>query len=345
MATKTWTGTSSTAWSTAANWSPSGVPASSDDVFIGSTTNSPTLSSTTTILSLTINGSDTLTLSSSPTLTVTNGTMLSSSGGVRGVGKLTSAVTASSTSTATITATGGTLEITGAIADNTSNNGTAFLKLAIGSAATDRLLLDAASTATSLTFAGTTGTLELNTNSSLTLTNALAVGSNTVKLDTGPGVPLLNVSAGITVSTGTITGYGNINAPVTATGAATLIGTNLQFDQNVTDAGGSLSLQIPGGGQIVLEGVTNTAHSLTFSGTNGRLFLSGGTTTLGSAITTGSNIIHFGDNATLTDTSGITLNGGTIECLGDGNKLDLLLRQAGRRSLRRQTVRLSLLRR
>src|SRR3979409_12837 len=38
-ATKTWTGASSTAWSTSGNWSPSGAPASTDDVVIPAITN------------------------------------------------------------------------------------------------------------------------------------------------------------------------------------------------------------------------------------------------------------------------------------------------------------------
>ena len=32
--TKTWDGSSSTSWNVAANWSPSGVPGSSDDVLL-----------------------------------------------------------------------------------------------------------------------------------------------------------------------------------------------------------------------------------------------------------------------------------------------------------------------
>ncbi len=46
-AQKTWTGAVSTAWNTAGNWSPSGVPSASDNVIIASTTNQPVILATT----------------------------------------------------------------------------------------------------------------------------------------------------------------------------------------------------------------------------------------------------------------------------------------------------------
>ncbi len=62
MATKTWTGAVSTDWNDPNNWSLFGVPGSADDVVIGTTANSPTLSASTTVNTVSINGSDTLTL-------------------------------------------------------------------------------------------------------------------------------------------------------------------------------------------------------------------------------------------------------------------------------------------
>src|SRR5437879_5592951 len=47
--TKTWTGTSSTNWTTGGNWSPSGAPGTTDFVCISSGTNSPTIGNTTTV--------------------------------------------------------------------------------------------------------------------------------------------------------------------------------------------------------------------------------------------------------------------------------------------------------
>src|SRR5260221_325723 len=175
MAIKTWTGLSSTDWNDPGNWSPPGIPGSSDDVVIGTTANSPALGASTTVNTITINGSDTLALTASATvLTVTSGVTLSSSGGISGTGTLAASVTTS----------GGTLEVTGAITD--SGNA---LALSIAGA-TDRLLLDAHpgvlgpdDYAHTVTF-GSSGTLELNLNNpnfaGLTVGTAMAIGAGTL---------------------------------------------------------------------------------------------------------------------------------------------------------------------
>ncbi|UPT68623.1 MAG: hypothetical protein M0D57_08390 [Sphingobacteriales bacterium JAD_PAG50586_3] len=55
--TKTWAGGTSTAWATAANWSPSGVPASTDHVvFNGTGTFQPTLDANRTVANITVTG-------------------------------------------------------------------------------------------------------------------------------------------------------------------------------------------------------------------------------------------------------------------------------------------------
>lgn len=96
MATKTWTGSSSTGWNDGSNWNPLDVPGIADDVVIGTTANPPTLDVSTTVNAITINGSDTLTLiSAAVILTVTNGITLSSTGGISGAGAVNAAVTAS----------------------------------------------------------------------------------------------------------------------------------------------------------------------------------------------------------------------------------------------------------
>ncbi len=57
--TKTWTGTTSNAWSTSTNWAPSGVPATGDDVIVpANLTRYPSLSGAVTIRNFTINGGD-----------------------------------------------------------------------------------------------------------------------------------------------------------------------------------------------------------------------------------------------------------------------------------------------
>ncbi|WP_290864748.1 T9SS type A sorting domain-containing protein [Flavobacterium sp.] len=72
---KVWNGSVSTDWNTAANWTPSGVPTSSNCVTIPSTTRSPIISGTNSVAyanNLTILNSGALTVKSSNTLTVTD---------------------------------------------------------------------------------------------------------------------------------------------------------------------------------------------------------------------------------------------------------------------------------
>src|SRR5437762_936813 len=249
MPTQTWNGSTSTDWNTVANWtgSPIRVPNNGDDVVIGSTARSPTLSLSTSIKSLTLNGTDTLTISgSSTTLTVANGTTLSSSGGITGVGTVTGTITGATGCTATITASGGTLDLSGNITNNAS------LKLATGAGSTDRLKLDGTDSATSMTFGGSAGTLELGTAGTLTLTNALSIGSNTVQLD-GSSSHLTDNAGGsnaITISTGTITGLGIVTGAINATGEAhiTANGGTLEIASNISKTGaGSVALTVGSG--------------------------------------------------------------------------------------------------
>ncbi|MBE0638424.1 MAG: T9SS type A sorting domain-containing protein [Bacteroidales bacterium] len=68
-AQKTWTGATSTAWNTAGNWSPSGVPTAAQNVTIPVTANQPLISGTTTPVcnNLTVNAGATLTISGTTT--------------------------------------------------------------------------------------------------------------------------------------------------------------------------------------------------------------------------------------------------------------------------------------
>src|SRR5262249_21005853 len=98
---------------------------------------------------------------------LTDSSGISLSGGtITGAGTIASTVSASGV--AAIAASGGTLEVTGAIGDSGS------LAL-IATGAGDKLLLDASSAAASLTFNGSTGTLELAGSGTLTLASALSI--------------------------------------------------------------------------------------------------------------------------------------------------------------------------
>ena len=132
------------------------------------------------------------------------------------------------TSVGTITATGGTLELNGTVASTTGG-------LHIGSASGDTLKLDGISTATSVAFSGTAGTLELNTAATVTLTNALAIGANTVKLDAA-GTTLTDL-AGLSLSSGgKIIGVGVVNGVISGTGTIEGTGGTLTVANNLTSS-------------------------------------------------------------------------------------------------------------
>src|ERR1043165_3555998 len=80
--TCTWTGATSTDWSTAGNWSSCGglTPQSADTAIINSATNQPTINTNVTIAALTLNTGTTLTISSN-TLTINGNIALNADGG------------------------------------------------------------------------------------------------------------------------------------------------------------------------------------------------------------------------------------------------------------------------
>ena len=63
--TYTWTGATSTDWATATNWTPNGVPTSSDNVIIPTTTNKPMLPANQTIANLSLTGTNKIMLGNS----------------------------------------------------------------------------------------------------------------------------------------------------------------------------------------------------------------------------------------------------------------------------------------
>src|SRR5205814_1554788 len=146
-------------------------------------------------------GSGTLTLDGPGSQLTDNAGISLSTGTISGLGKVSGAIDASRAGHNT--GTGGTPE------NASANANSGAFALTIGSGASDKLLLDAGSAATSLNFSGSTGTLELNSSGTLTLTDALTVGANTMKLDGASSQ--LSDNAGISISSGTISGLGKIS--------------------------------------------------------------------------------------------------------------------------------------
>ncbi len=121
-ATHTWTGATSTDWNNTANWTPSTVPTSADDVEVNTTTTSkyPSITADVTVNKITIKGMATVTLQSG-TLTLTE---LDCQGSGKYLGN-------GSSNNGT-----GTTKFTGTAKFKTSNNNTSFGKLEIAAGAT-----------------------------------------------------------------------------------------------------------------------------------------------------------------------------------------------------------------
>jgi hypothetical protein len=71
---KTWTGATSTTWSTAGNWNPSGAPANTDRAIIPVVANNPVVAASTSVNQLVVNAGATVTINSGQVLTVVGGT-------------------------------------------------------------------------------------------------------------------------------------------------------------------------------------------------------------------------------------------------------------------------------
>ena len=218
------------------------------------------------------------------------------SGTISGQGVFNAALTASGA--ASITATGGTLEMQQAV----TNGGS--LALTVGSGASDKLLLDAASTATSLTFAGSTGTLELNTSGSLTLANTLTVGANTVKLDAPGGAVQFTDAAGILMTGGTFSGTGSLAANTNISGYGIVA-------ISVSTAG---ALTAQDGGTLDLQGTVSNRTLSIVTGAANTLKISGTTTAAAFTINNSLQTLAISGSLTLTGTESITL--GMISMLG-----------------------------
>ena len=238
-------------------------------------------------------------------LTNKAGIILPSTGGITGAGIVTGPITAASPDTATITASGGRLELQSGV----TNEGVLALLV---TGAGDTLLLDAATAATSLSFNGSSGTLEIGSAGNLTLTTALDVGAGTVKLD--GNAAQLQDAAGITLdSTGGITGAGIVTGPIAAVSPTTATiaasGGTLVLGSAVTNTG-SLALLVTGSRDTLLLDAATAATSLSFNNSTGTLEIgSAGGLLLTTALDVGAGTVKLDGNAAgLSDIGGITLD-------------------------------------
>ena len=197
------------------------------------------------------------------------------------------------------------------------------LVLGAGAAAT-------ANYATSLSFSGSAGTLEIgaesSTASSLGLTDALTVGTgNTVQLDSTTGAVQLTDAAGITMAGGSMVenpGNASANGTIATTTTITGYGT-VGIDLLNGTGGGTITAS---GGTLDLTGQVNqgagTDRTLAIATAGGDLEI-GGTAASGAiSISTANQMLEIGPTGSLTITGAESITNGAIKLDGGTATLD-----------------------
>jgi hypothetical protein len=150
--------------------------------------------------------------------------------------------------------------------------------------------------------------LELNTGGSLTVTNAMTVGTgNTVKLD-GPSSTLTD-AAGVTInSTGLITGQGIIAASTALSGTGTVKASGGTLDlKGTVNSGVVLAVDTTANSDLKIENTATAAAAITLNNANQTVEIAtGGSLTINAAQSASNGTIKL-SGGTLTDASGITL--------------------------------------
>ena len=313
------------------------ISSSSTSSLTGGLSNSGTLNVTGGSLTVTgsLTDSGTVSISSGATLTDTSGItllggtlsgagLISSSTNVTGSGTLAISFT---TGTNTITASGGTLDVTGSV--------TTSQTFAIANVASSRLKLDHSGvTVKPISITTSNQTLEIAQNA--TINAAQTVSGGTLTID---NLATLTDASGITLAGGTLSGLGSIAANTNISGSGT-VSLGISTAGSITASGGTLDLtgtvsgrtlaiDTVAGSHLTIDSSATTSSAITLNNSNQTLEVgaghsltvnanenyagghlqidSGGTLTIGSTHT-----LTIASGATLTD------NGGTITTSGVG---------------------------
>ena len=304
----TWTGTTSTAWGTSTNWSPNGIPGSSDNVTIVSGTHQPSLSASVAVANFTMT-SGTLTLSSftltcADTGTFNGGTI--NSGTMSCTGNL--ATYAGTTFGANVTANCGDIYLNGSTfngtvtltknggTDDASNGGNTFNSTLtvtnssnhgfsmgefFGDVCNSSLTMNNTGSSGSMVFGWQAGSNSVSGKTFVTNNSTGSVDLSVfsgVSVTFGDSVILKNTSSG-TISLnqfGTATYNGNISLNNTSTGSITF---GSSGGSSTLASGKTISVGTSGftGGSLSLtnftQNGTGTPQSFTLSGTSSALSL------------------------------------------------------------------------
>jgi len=362
----TWNGSSSNAWETGANWTPSGVPGAVAGDSVTITTGAVTLASTPAyaLASLSITG-QTLTISSTFTLTVTS-TTLGGGSVIAGAGTFASPAGATITSGSSgsniiscvftnlgdITVSSGDLTLSGGGTTNTGtidasasgasltigggtfavNGGTLKGAFNVNGGTLQFAVAFAMTGAINLSSGGSGGTLSTATSGSLNLNGTLTSGSNgTVSLPTTvTGLTLAGASPSLALNSSVVcngTAQVPYGSTLTIASAQTLTPTTMNLGGTISGAG---TLSIPAGGSL---SSSNSFGSNTISPalTNlGNITVSSGGLTVSGGGSTNTGTIDASAAGTSFTVGGsiFTVNGGTLKGAFNVNNSTLRLATA-----------------
>lgn len=235
MATRNWLNPGTNGdWNDENNWSPSGVPGPGDDVVLGSSGSSytVTLSTAASVTSVTVQDSATLILTNGNSLSTSSGIILDTNSYLGGAGTVTAngGISGTGTLEAGTSTTGGILDVFGTISSG--------VVLAIGAAAATTLKIEGiATSATPISINNSNQTLEIGSAGDLTINAYQAINNGHIVLDGGT----LNDLNGLFLDgSSTLFGHGVV---LTGTGN-TFGGTGLfvTYTPTITASGGVLDL-------------------------------------------------------------------------------------------------------
>ena len=278
-------------------------------------------------------GLGTLTLDGAGTAQLTDANGITLAGGdIQGTGTIatatkitgygTVAITlANGTSAAAIEASGGTLDLNGAVNQSTGTN----RALVINTTAGSDLEIGGTASSGAISIVNANQELQIGAAGALTITGAQTVYNGKIVLDGGSLTDSSGVVLGSGTSNGSISGSGKVVASVTrgGTGAGSSVnasGGTLEIDGPIglpATPVGALSIGSGLTDELLLYGVS-FATEASFSGSTGMLAINtAGALTLASALALGANSVELeGAGTQLTDTAGVTLAGGEIEGAG-----------------------------